>query len=377
MPTIVIGADICPIEGNLPYFERGDVEGLFHDLLPEFQAADMVMANLECPIIERPSPLFKTGPTFGAGPACIRTIKAAGISTLCLANNHILDHGQDGLRNTLAVCAREGVRTVGAGLSLPEARRMLIQDVGGCRVGVIAMAEHEFSIATATAPGACPLEVIDFVRTVRANQGRYDYLVALVHGGDEFCVPSPRIKDTCHFLVEAGANAVLVQHPHVLGGYESYLNGYIFYGQGALVMDEAIYRSRRSFHTGYLAKLIIGGDLKSRMEIVPFRQSEPVPGARRLRGEEETEFREALDRRSEAILDDGFVEREWFEFCRRNARSYLNSVLAHGRIARKLDAGGFLTRLLHTQRALLGTRNCVVCETHREAIKTIFDRKLW
>ena len=54
-------------------------------------------------------------------------------------------------------------------------------------------------------------------------------------------LPSPRLKDTCHFLIEMGANAVVVQHPHSFGGYESYRGGHIVYGQGALVMDEALY----------------------------------------------------------------------------------------------------------------------------------------
>lgn len=374
MAIVTIAADICPIEGNVPYFESGDTENLFHDLLPVFAGSDMVIANLECPIIRRPTPIAKTGPTFGAGEACLRTIRKAGIGTLCLANNHIMDHGAEGLLTTLEVCEREGIRTVGAGRNLAGARRMLIQELGGVRVGVIAVAEHEFSIATATTPGACPLDVIDIVRTIRTNQGKFDFLVVLVHGGDEFCVPSPRIKDTCRFLVESGADAVLVQHPHVLGGYEIYEGAPIVYGQGALVMDEGIYRARRSFHVGYVARLEIKGSRRSTLEIIPFRQSEPVPGARRLTGEDERQFRDSLARRSEAILDDALVEREWLEFCRANARSYLSGVLGHGRVFRKLDVGGILTRLLHPRRALLGTRNCVVCETHREAIQTMFDR---
>ena len=77
MPTVIIGADLCPIEGNQACFQRGDAVSLFHDLLPEFSAADLVLANLECPLIRQSSPIPKTGPTFGAPEDCITTNASA------------------------------------------------------------------------------------------------------------------------------------------------------------------------------------------------------------------------------------------------------------------------------------------------------------
>src|ERR1039458_7494152 len=240
MATLLIGADICPIEGNRPYFINGDAACLLNDLLPEFQQADLTIANLECLLVEQQSPIEKTGPTFGEPGACINGIKQAGVDVLNLANNHILEHGAPGLENTLAICTQAGIQTVGAGPNLDAARRILIRDLGGLRVGLLAVAEHEFSIATQHSPGANPLDLIDFVRNVTSHRDKFDYLIVLLHGGDEFLVPSPRIQNTCRFMVEIGANAVIVQHPHVLGGYEDYRGGHIVYGQGALLMDEAI-----------------------------------------------------------------------------------------------------------------------------------------
>src|ERR1017187_3915822 len=111
MVSLIIGADVCPIEGNQPYFLNGDAGALLHDLLPEFEQADLSVANLECPLIEHQTPILKTGPTFGEPGACINGIKQAGIDVLCLANNHILDHGAPGLENTLAVCTQAGIET--------------------------------------------------------------------------------------------------------------------------------------------------------------------------------------------------------------------------------------------------------------------------
>src|SRR5258707_7679292 len=199
MPTVLIGADICPIEGNRTYFEKGDANALFNDLLDEFQRADLVIANLECPLVEGKTPLFKTGPVFGESPGCANAIQKAGIGVLCLANNHILDHGAPGLRSTLDACSRNGIVTVGAGENLAAARRLLIREVGGVRVGILAVAECEFSIATTKSPGANPLDMIDFVRNVTSHRDEVDYLIVLVHGADEFLVPTPRIQNSCPF----------------------------------------------------------------------------------------------------------------------------------------------------------------------------------
>jgi hypothetical protein len=169
-----------------------------------------------------------------------------------------------------------------------------------------------------------------------------------------------------------GANAVVVQHPHSCGGYESYCGGHIVYGQGPLVMDEAIYRDRQSFHEGMLIALTIAQDGSSSMELRPFVQSDPVPGARRMDAQRAEAFLRELAARSRAILNDEFVRDEWRRFCEEHKHGYLSALLGHNRLVRRANRNGRLARLLYNRRRLLGTRNVVCCETHREAVETIF-----
>jgi hypothetical protein len=376
MATMIIGADICPIGSNLPFFTSGDGERLFNDLLPEIRQADFSVANFECPLIKAPSPIQKTGPIFGEDDACLNGIRSAGIQVLSLANNHILDHGAAGLKNTLEACDKAGIATVGAGENLAAARRMLIRKAGNLRIGLLSVTEHEFSVASKTTWGANPLDLIDFVRNVKSRKLDFDYLVVLLHGAHEFQPITPRIQDTCRFMIEMGADAVIVQHPHSLGGYEEYLGGHIVYGQGALLMDEAIYRDVKSFHEGFLVKLRIEGSARSSMEIIPFVQSDPVPGARRMKPDREAQFRESLAERSRAIQDDAFVQNEWLEFCQQRKHGYLAGLLGFNKVFRKLNHKGLLLKFAYGKKPLLGVKNLVNCESHREAIQTIFDKHL-
>lgn len=372
MATILIGGDICPIGRNTEHFQRGDADALFHDLLDDFAHADLVIANLECPLIERPSPIAKTGPVFGEATACIRGIAAGGIDVLNLANNHILDHGREGLESTLAACAGAGVATVGAGLDLAAAREILVKDASGIRVGLLAMAEHEFSVATEASAGANPLDVIDFVRNLMSHRGCFDYLVVLLHAGHEFLTaPSPRLRNTCHFLVEMGADAVIVQHPHAFGGYERYRDRYIVYGQGALLMDEELYRGLETFHESVLIALTVHPGEPAVMRLVPLMQSLEAAGARRMVGERAAATLREIDEKSLGVQDHAYIHREWLKFCDQRKHGYMSALMGHGRLLRRLNRNGLLSRLLYRRQQLLATRNVVCCESHREAVETI------
>jgi len=372
--TVLIGGDICPIGRNAELFVRGDARRLFGDLLDDFERADLVVANLECPLVKEQSPIEKTGPVFGVESACINGIQAAGLHLVCLANNHIFDHGVEGLENTLNECAKAGIATVGAGRDLAAAQEPFIRSVGGRRVAILAMAEHEFSIATRTRAGANPLDVIDYTRQVASLRGAYDHLVVLLHGGPEFItVPSPRLRKTCRFLIEMGAQTVVVQHPHAFGGYERYRSGHIVYGQGALVMDEALYGNLKSFHEGFLVHLTIRAKGEATVTLIPFVQSDSAAGARKMGPDAAAAFQEFMDGKAAAIADDEYVEQEWLRFCRDRQHGYLSALLGHNRMFRIANRRGLVTRLLHGRRALLQARNVLNCETHRDAVQTLLD----
>lgn len=371
---ILIGGDLCPIGANRPYFAQGDAEALFQDLLPLFRKSDLVVANLECPFIERASPIRKTGPVFDAPGSCISALKGAGIGLLCLANNHVMDHGAAGLRYTREVCCRADIATVGAGENLQEAGQPFVWERNGLRVAILAVTEREFSIAGEDQPGANPVDLIEITRMVRAQAATWDHWIVLYHGAAEFQPVTPRVQQFCRFLIELGASAVVVQHPHKLGGWERYLHGFIVYGQGALVMDEAIYRNREGFHEGFLVRLELEPSHSVRMSCIPFRQSKPPPGARRLTPEETVTWQRAMELRNAQVSDPRFVQAEWLQFCEAARHDALSTILGHGRWLSRLNRTGWIERFLVGEKRLRGVRNMVLCETHREMLQTVFDR---
>ncbi|MBN1559794.1 CapA family protein [candidate division KSB1 bacterium] len=374
--TVLIGGDVCPGRRNLPFFIDGDAHSLFNDLLNDFVSADLSMINLECPLIEKHTPIDKVGPTLGADSRAIRAIGAAGIDIVLLANNHIMDHGPAGLANTLNVLKNAKITTVGAGKNIEAARQVVIKKVNHLRIGLVAMAEHEFSIATENSAGANPLDLIEYSRIVRANRKRLDYLIVILHGGSEYySYPSPNLKKTCRFLVETGANAVIVQHPHFPGCYEKYQDAYIVYGQGNLIFDSA--GKDEMFYLGYLVKLSIAANLCATIDIIPYEQSKTCIGARGLQNEKKQLFMESLRERSARIHDDAFLMKNWLEFCETKRSFYLGNMFLGNALLRKLNKNGALLKLFKDAKSLLTIRHFISCETHQEAILTILqDEKI-
>lgn len=371
MAEILIGGDICPINRNAEMFIRGDASGIFGDLLPEFERADLAVANLECPLIEQCDPILKVGPVLGADRKAVAALKASRIALLNLANNHVLDHGESGLMSTIAACTDAGIATIGAGEDLRRAGEWVIREVGGVRIGFLAYAEREFSVAGKRSAGANPLSLTGFVRSVRALRERVDYLIVLLHGGiQHFPYPSPQLQDVCRFMVEEGAGAVICQHSHCAGCFEEYAGGHIVYGQGNLVFDRYPGRSE-SFYTGYLVRLSVACDLSSKMEIIPFRQSDQRPGARRMDKEEGDAFLQQLRQMSRQLEDADFVETQWTELCKRKKYDFFSTLSGHGRILRFVNRKTHLSDILYSRRTLAGLRNIVTCESHKEMLEKI------
>lgn len=373
MVEILIGSDVCPINRNAEMFRSGDAHAIFTDLLPEFQRADLAVVNLECPLIDRPQPIEKAGPVLEAEARAIGALKNASVDVVSLANNHILDHGTSGLRSTLRACASAGIAVVGLGENHGEAGLPLIRKVKGTRIALLAYAEKEFAAAGKETAGISRLSLAHFVRSLRLCQGTFDYLIVLLHAGvQHHPYPSPTLQDTCRFMIEEGAGAVICQHSHCPGCVEEYRGGHIIYGQGNLVFDRYPLR-RDSFYQGFLARITIGSDLHSQLELIPYRQSDHLTGARKMEPHEAERFMADLRERSFHVLSPEFVQRQWIELCKAKRYDFYSTVSGHGRVARFLNRKLHFSDWFYGRDELLNLHNVISCESHREMLESILE----
>jgi hypothetical protein len=372
--VLLIGGDVAPTGCNASAARDGAVELLFDDLLEEFSAADFSIVNLESPLVEAAKSIIKTGPVLSGPPETARTIKRAGIDAVNLGNNHIMDHGEHGLWQTIKACKDAGLVYFGAGRDSAEARVPLSILIQGVRLAVMSVAEHEFSIAGSRSPGANGMDLIDCTRMVESCRKEHQWTVVLVHGGTEmYPYPSPSLQKTCRFLVEVGASSVICQHSHCAGCYEFYRGASIVYGQGNLLFDAA-FTEDPEWHRGFLVKLLLRADeAHPQMEIIPVLQSLGGPGARRMDLAASDRFRTELEARCTVLDDPQNVRQKWEEHCRGRRATYLSHVLGHGKLMRRLNRKFRLSERLLSPLAVARLLNVVRCESHREALHTVLE----
>lgn len=376
MTRIIIGGDICPTRNDVKLFTTGDTRALFGDILDDFAAADLVVANLETPLISSPSPIKKSGAVFGWPGECLNAIKDAGVDLLNLGNNHIMDHGVKGLESTLRVCIRAEIDYLGVGSNMDEAQKPYICNLNGLRVAVFSVAEHEFSIASDDAPGASPLDPIDFVKVFREYRSQFDFSVVLIHGGKEhYPYPTPGLQKICRFMIDEGANAVLCQHSHCPSGYENYRGGIVFYGQGNFIFNP--YPDKRPWlYDGYLVSLDVDSAKQFCWEIIPFVQPGVCAGVRKLEGREKKKFLGLIEELSAPLADPRFVENKWRKYCADKKNLYLGILRGHGPLMRQLDSRFNLADMLYSRDDLLAVLNVVRCQSHRELLLEILEEEL-
>lgn len=211
--------------------------------------ADLAFANLETPISNRGQALPGKGICFRADPATMTTLTEAGFDILNLANNHSVDYDSPALLDTIELLNQVGIKTVGAGANITEARRPQILEVNGLKVGFLAyseMADLFFSYqyprrfqATETVPGVAPLILKEIQVDVQQLRPQVDVLIVSLHWGVEYTeLPTPEQRKLAHALIDSGVDAIIGHHPHVFQAVEVYQGKPIAYSLGNFITDQ-------------------------------------------------------------------------------------------------------------------------------------------
>lgn len=363
--SLIIAGDLGPTRSNYSLFSSGNIEDIVENqLLNLLSSVDIRIFNLEVPLTDNDNPIRKDGPVLGAPLSSINGIKLLDPSLVTIANNHIFDHGEEGLKNTIEQLSWHKIRYVGAGLNINEASQPVIIERQNRKIGFYACTEHEFSIADEDHAGANPIDPLESFGHISTLKSKSDAVIVLHHGGKEhYRYPSPELQRICRKMVRSGADLVVCQHSHCIGSYEQYGKGIIVYGQGNFLFDR---RDDEFWSTGLLVRAIIGESLE--VEFLPIMKSGngvkiPEPAV-------SEEILADFYHRSEQITLPGFVEEEYERYCIENGQYYLATLAGLGTTIRRADKvlNRLFTRLIFSRKKLDVVRNHFECETHRELI---------
>ncbi len=241
--TFAFGGDVMFEEPIRAYLDTP--RATFDPVRSILRKADIAMVNLETAVTDDGDPTANKEYLFRAPPSAFDAIKAGGIDVVTLANNHGMDYGESGLRDTLANAKRTGVPLVGAGLNERQAFRPWRTTVNGQRIAVIGVSQvidEEFIswwIADGGQPGiaSAKYEMEDrLLYEVRRARRTSDTVVVYLHWGEEMnpC-PLERQVTLAERLVRAGADIIVGGHAHILLGGGMLGRAFVDYGLGHFV----------------------------------------------------------------------------------------------------------------------------------------------
>lgn len=206
--------------------------------------------NLETSVTSSDEALPK-GINYRMRPANVGVLTVARIDCAVLANNHVLDWGERGLRETLDTLASARVRAAGAGRTRSEAEAPVVIDVApGHRVIVLAFGGADSGIpaewrATATRPGVnwigdySALTVSRVAALTGPHKRRGDLVIVSIHWGSNwgFEIPTEHRAFAHHLVDDAAVDVVFGHSSHHVKAMEVYHDRLILYGCGDFLND--------------------------------------------------------------------------------------------------------------------------------------------
>jgi poly-gamma-glutamate capsule biosynthesis protein CapA/YwtB (metallophosphatase superfamily) len=229
-----------------------DFAYIWGDALGELERAgtDVRIINLETSMTSSADYWPNKAVLYRMHPRNIGCLTAARLSCCSLANNHVLDWGEQGLQETLRTLDMVGIAHAGAGRTAAEAASAAVLEVAGKgRVLVFSLGSPTGGIpwewgATEDRPGVNLLEDLS-EDTARRIAGQIlqqtrpgDVTVASIHwGGNWGYRVSKEQINFAHRLIDQGVSIVHGHSSHHVKAIEIYRERLILYGCGDFITD--------------------------------------------------------------------------------------------------------------------------------------------
>jgi len=274
--------------------ETSGVNSIFEPTLPVLgDAADITVANLECPFTVYGTPHPTKSVVFKSHPNNLEGVEYAGINIVSMANNHSEDYGLTGMNYTKYYLAQRDILYSGAGNNSYDAYLPLFYNEKGLNLAFLASCDRTGQYNNAqpylnagyNKSGFGYMTPYYLLQQIQEVQETADLIIMEFHGGSEYSfspgsdydsiilddltdpfhydapresennwnitdisdqdenyspyldIPHMWDREIRHFAIDSGADLVIVHHPHIIQGVEVYNGKVIAHSLGNYVFD--------------------------------------------------------------------------------------------------------------------------------------------
>jgi poly-gamma-glutamate capsule biosynthesis protein CapA/YwtB (metallophosphatase superfamily) len=239
--------------GGEDVIERRGYDYPLSRLRPLLEGAHLVVANLETPLTRgKKSPLArkKRYVHWSDPEKAPAALARHNVRAVCLGNNHAMDYGIAGLRDTLAALEKHGIRHYGAGLDEAGAVRPLTATfrVGDREFRLAVVGGFEFRDSYADKygfyarddrGGVAALEwgeIAERIRKLKAADPEL-FVVVTPHWGKNYGYRRERDAEAARRLIDAGADLIVGHGAHHLQTVERHRGRWILHNIGNFMFN--------------------------------------------------------------------------------------------------------------------------------------------
>ena len=346
-------------------------------LISLFKKSDLNIVNLEAPVTDSESKIIKTGPHLKVKQENVKNVlKELNVKVLSLANNHILDYDEQGVKDTLSFCRKNNLEVVGAGMNLEEASKSLYIDTAEGKVAIINFAENEWASATDKSAGANPMDIIENVKQIRQAKKQAEFVFVIIHGGHEYYnLPSPRMQKQYRFYAENGADLIVGHHTHCISGNEVYRGVPIYYSLGNFLFTK--FSTYDDWYVGLVLQIeIIKGQLIT--QLYPVKQERETFKLGIVDDKEKEIILNRVLNYNNIIKELPKLQHSWNSYTESQFSNYLNYLSPISFIQNRLLKAALIKSgiKLNNKKGIALFLNLMRCEAHADMCKDVAKKYL-
>ena len=222
-----------------------DYTDVFRYIRPAIEGAEIAIGNLEVTLA---GPPYKGYPQFSSPAALAAAASGAGVDILVTANNHSVDRGSKGIKNTIFRLDSLGIPHTGTYYDA-TGRDSLVPHIINKNGIKLALLNYTYGTNGIPVPPPVIVDLID--REViasdieKAKSGGTDGIIVFVHWGNEYdTLPSKGQTELADWLIGKGVSLVIGSHPHVIEpmilsyAADSLTNRLVMYSMGNFVSNQ-------------------------------------------------------------------------------------------------------------------------------------------
>lgn len=292
--TILAVGDITIGRNLTPVIERQGAGVFFEGTASVIKSADIATVSLNSSISDRGEPSTMQEHNFRAAPGLARALANAGFDAVSLATPHIMDYGITAIEDTVTNLEWYNVKSIGAGVSSASANSPAWLEVNDSRIALFAFLRgNQYNTGSLEVVAAAAYSKM--MRAVKEVRSEAELVIVWLHWGKREAKKEARQASIgrqrifANSLIDAGADLVLCQQLHTLGGIEIYNGKPIIYSLADFIFDTYELQHIRTI----IPKVtFLNGDLKS-IELIPIltdKKGVSIPQPSLLKTKDATEL---------------------------------------------------------------------------------------